>query len=491
MSAVLAIDQSTSGSKALLFDLNGQLIDQSARPHRQIYPQPGWVEHDAEEIYQNVLVVISELLARQPDHACPLCLSLTNQRETVVVFERATGRPLYPALVWQCRRGAAICESLNQAGYSELVKQRTGLRLDPYFSASKLRWLLENKPQILKMLESGQALIGTIDTYLIYRLTGGMVFATDPTNACRTLLYDINLMRWDETLCALFGVPAGVLAEVRPCDAVFGTTTAEGRFAQPVPICGVMGDSQAALLAQRCYKPGMVKVTFGTGSSLLLNTGTDLRTPPEGIVSTVAWVLGNHPAYAFEGIINYSAATIAWLKDQAGMINSAAESESLAQSVPDNGGVYLVPAFVGLGAPHWAPEARAAIFGLTPSSTRAHIVRAGLESIAFQVKDALSWMVKEAGTLPGCIHADGGAVRNRFLMQFTADLTGYPLRVPDVPELSALGAVYAGFLGMGAAASLGELEQLPRSQIEYLPQMPAAQVEQLYQGWLAAVRRVL
>ena len=492
MSAILAIDQSTSATKALLFDTQGQVIDQFSLEHRQIYPQPGWVEHDPEEIYRNTLAALKSLLDRQPSYRNQLvCLSITNQRETVVVFERGSGRPLYPAIVWQCRRGAPICEELVQAGYDDLVHRKTGLKIDTYFSASKLRWLIDSQPEIARQLRNGSALVGTIETYLIYRLTGGKVHGSDPTNASRTLLYDISNMRWDETLCDLFHVPLQALPEVRENSASFGQTTLEGILDRPIPIIGVMGDSQASLFAMRCFEPGAAKVTFGTGSSLLLNIGSQLRLSEQGIVSTIAWVFGGKAIYAFEGLINYSAATISWLKNQLKLIGNAAETEALALAVADNGGVYLVPAFVGLSAPYWSPDARAAIIGMTPYSTRNHIVRAALEAIAYQIKDVLDLMVQEAGIPLQCIYADGGAVRNRFLMQFAADMIRYPVRVSDLAELSALGAVFCGMLGAGRANSLADLNRLPHGLEQYEASMDPETVAELYNGWKAAVQRVL
>jgi glycerol kinase len=492
MRYVLAIDQSTSGTKALLFDEQGQMIDQTSKEHRQYYPQPGWVEHDVEEIYQNLLSNVRDLLERNP--VCReqlLQVSITNQRETVVVFEKGTGRPLHPAIVWQCRRGAGICETLVEEGYSEMVHGRTGLKIDTYFSASKLRWLVEQFPEIGSRMRDGSALVGTIDTYLIYRMTGGKVHAADHTNASRTLLFDIGRMCWDEELCDLFRVPLAALPEVREPSATFGETSLEGLLPQAVPICGVMGDSQASLFAQCCFEPGTAKVTFGTGSSLLLNIGDRMKLSQNGVVTAIASVVHGRPTYAFEGLINFSAATVSWLKNQLQLIQSAAETEALALSVSDNGGVYLVPAFVGLSAPYWKPEARAAIIGMTSYTNRAHVVRAALESIAYQVKDVLELMVTEAGVPLKWIECDGGAVRNRFLMQFVADMIRYPMRIPEVSELSALGAVYCGFLGSGVVASLDDLSQLPRQRSQYNPQMPEDQVAQLYAGWKAAVQRVL
>jgi glycerol kinase len=492
LKTILALDQSTSATKALLFEELGQGIDQASLEHRQIYPRPGWVEHDAEEIFANTLEVIRQLLERHPQQRdCLACLSITNQRETVVVFEKGTGRPLHNAIVWQCRRGAPLCEKLDQAGYTPLVQQKTGLKIDTYFSASKLRWLVDQDPELAAKLRSGDALVGTIDSYLVYRLTGGQVHATDATNASRTLLFDISRLRWDEDLCELFHVPVRALPEVRDNTANFGQTTLGGLLGAPIPINGVMGDSQASLFALRCFSPGDAKVSFGTGSSVLLNTGGELRFSQNGIVSTVASVLEGRVTYAFEGLINFSAATISWLKNQLKLIGSAAETEALALEVEDNGGVYLVPAFVGLSAPYWKPEARAAIVGMTPFTTKSHIVRAALESIAYQIKDVLELMAGEAGISLQCIHADGGATRNRFLMQFTADMVRYPVIIPDLAELSALGAVTCGMLGAGMVGSLEEIERMPRRLSRYDAAMDEEAVERLYAGWKEAVRRVL
>jgi glycerol kinase len=492
LNTILAVDQSTSGTKALLFDLAGNLIDQAMLEHRQIYPVPGWVEQDVEEIYANTLKVIGILLERNPDAKNNLlAVSLTNQRETFVVFEKTSGKPLYNAIVWQCRRGAEICDRLVKDGYSEIIHQKTGLMIDTYFSAPKIRWLVEQKPEMGQMLESGEALVGTIDTYLIYRLTHGHVHATDFTNASRTLLFDIGKLNWDADLCTLFKVPAHILPEVRESTDLFGETDLGGLIDRAIPICGVMGDSQASLFAQGCFSPGMVKVTFGTGSSLLLNIGKDLIYSNKGIVSTIAFVYQGQPTYAFEGIINFSAATISWLKNQLKLISSSAETESLAMEVEDNGGVYLVPAFVGLSAPYWRPNAKAAITGLTPYCTRNHIVRAALESIAYQVKDVLSLMSDEAGLPLVLIHADGGAARNRFLTQFTADMVGFPVQVPEFTELSALGAVFCAYLGFGKAASLDDLTGLTSIACQYEPKMAPERVNELYAGWQEAVKRVL
>jgi glycerol kinase len=487
---LLALDQSTSATKAVLFDDQGVVLDLVSREHRQQYPQPGWVEHDAEEIWKNTLGVIRDLTTRH--HLSALAgLCVTNQRETVVVFERATGRPLHHALVWQCRRGEPLCRELREAGHDRLVRRRTGLKLDTYFSASKLKWLVRERPDLARRLREGEALIGTIDTYLLYRLTGGRVFATDSTNASRTLLYDIRQLCWDQELCGLFDVPVRALPEVRESGARFGETDAGGIMPRRVPICGVMGDSQASLFAQRCFQPGTMKATFGTGTSVLLNVGGHFALPPDGLVCALAWVVAGRPTYAFEGLINYSAATVAWLKDQLGLIRDANETEALATAVEDNGGVYLVPAFAGLSAPYWSAGARAAIIGLTAHTRREHVVRAALESIAYQVRDVLDLMTSGAGVALQSLRGDGGPTANRFLMQFVADVCGVELRVSSVPASSAWGAASAGLLGMGLQPSLDALADMPREWTLYRPHLPPGRVRQLVEGWQAAVKRVL
>ncbi|MFM2296182.1 MAG: hypothetical protein RLZZ350_2595 [Verrucomicrobiota bacterium] len=489
---ILSIDQSTSATKAVLFDARGKILDRATRSHRQIYPQPGWVEHDAEEIWQNVLAVIREITKRQPAKIKKLAaLSLTNQRETVLLFDRKTGKPLHHALVWQDRRGDALCAKLTEQGHENFVRQKTGLKIDTYFSASKICWLIENKPALAAKLRDGSAVVGTIDAYLIHRLTRGEVFATDFTNASRTLLFDIGKLRWDEKLCALFKVPMRALPEVRECAAHFGATDADGILPQPIPIVGVMGDSQASLFAQRCFAPGTAKATFGTGTSVLLNVGKKFAPTKRGAVTALAWVWRGQPTYASEGIISFSAATIEWLKNQLGLIRSASEVEKLATSVADNGGVYLVPAFAGLSAPHWSPDARAAIVGMSAHTQKAHIVRAAQEAIAYQIRDVLEMMRADAKLQLKNLHADGGPTKNKFLMQFTADLTRTEIKVAEVAESSAWGAAMNGLLGLGVCNSLDELAKLPRAQKVFRPKMSAKQAKELHTGWLAAVKRVL
>jgi len=492
MSLILAIDQSTSATKAILFDTRGRVLDKASRNHRQIYPQPGWVEHDADEIWTNVLAVIGDIVKANRARLSKLAgLSITNQRETMLVFDRGTGRPLHNALVWLDRRSDAICARLIRQGHAPLALKKTGLKIDPYFSASKARWLVEHKPAIAAKLKSGAAVVGTIDSYLIHRLTGGKVFATEHTNASRTLLFDIGKLQWDTPLCKLFKVPESALPEVRESAAHFGDTDAGGILPKRVPIVGVMGDSQASLFSQRCYRPGLAKATFGTGTSVLLNIGGKRRPSSKGAVTALAWVWQGRPTYAFEGIINYSAATIEWLKDQLGLIQSAGEVEELATRVPDNGGVYLVPAFAGLSAPYWSPDARAAVLGMTAFTQRAHVVRAAQEAIAYQLHDVLEMMRAEARLKLQSLNADGGPTRNRFLMQFTADLTRTEIKVAEVAESSAWGAAMNGLLGLGLCKSFGDLEKLPRSQTHFSPRMKRAEAQRLLRGWRAAVNRIL
>jgi glycerol kinase len=465
-------------------------MDSQSREHRQIYPQAGWVEHDAEEIWANVLAVAAALMERNASIAGRVAwVSIANQRETVVVFDRATGRPLHPAIVWQCRRGEAICREHADDGREDFVADRTGLRLDPYFSGSKMQWLMRNRPEIRAKLLGGEAVIGTVDSYLVHRMTNGKVFATDATNASRTLLFNTVSLRWDADLCALWELPVSALPEVRESAHRFGETTLGGALPAAVPICGVMGDSQASLYAHGCHSPGDAKVTFGTGSSILVNIGPEFRRSNCGPVTALAWVREGIPTYALEGIIISASSTLVWLRDQMGLFREFSEVEPIATSVADNEGVYLVPAFSGLGLPHWRPDARAAIVGLSAHSDRRHVIRAAVESIGYQVHDALLEMQSDTGLALTALHGDGGSSMNRFLMQFTADLTGRDLHVSRMPECSALGAGLMGMSGMGLSqprpGTAGTRETV------YRPSPERARAERLHQGWLQAVRQVL
>ena len=488
----VALDQSTSATKAMLFSTNGCLVDQKSISHHQIYPRPGWVEHDANEIYDNVIKVIKTLFLDHPDQISEiLALSITNQRETFVVFDRETGLPLHNAIVWQCRRGNDICENLINEGFEKFVHESTGLKIDTYFPASKLKWLLNTCPKLDVRIKDGSALFGTIDTYLIYRLTGGKVYATDHSNASRTLLYDIGALDWSQDLLKVFGLEFGALPDIRESSDLFGDTNFEGFLDCNLPICGVMGDSQAALFAQRCFYPGSAKVTFGTGSSILLNIGQEKRFSENGNITALAWVMKGTPTYAFEGIINFTGATITWLRDQLQIIQSPSETEELARSVPGSDGVYFIPAFVGLSAPYWRSDVRAAILGMTPSTTRAHVVRSALESIAYIITDVLRSMCLDAGMQLNMIHVDGGAVQNKFLMQFVADMNQIVVRASDTLELSALGAVFNSFLGLGVCKSYDEIQKLPFGFVEFSSSMEFEHVNSLYAGWKSAVQQVL
>lgn len=484
----LALDQSTSGTKALLFSGENEVLDRESRDHRQHYPQPGWVEHDAEEIWTNTIAVLDAIWERNPEQWPEVqSLSITNQRETLVVFDRESGKPLHRAIVWQCRRSESICDAHLAAGHEDLVHARTGLKIDPYFTASKLQWLMAEKPELAERVRDGSAVIGTIDAYLIHRLTKGEVFATDGTNASRTLLYDIVDRRWSQELCALWQVPLAALPEVRDSSADFGSTTLADHWPRPLPIRGVMGDSQAALFAQQCYSPGSAKVTFGTGSSVLLNLGSEPRLSDQGILTTLAWSMGDDVAYAYEGVIISSASTLTWLRDQLNLATSVDKLEAWAKSLEDNGGVYLVPAFTGMGLPHWAPDARAAIVGLSSHSDKRHLARAGFESVAFQVRDALDAMRREAGISLQEVAADGGATVSDFLMQFTADVTGVDINVSQLAECSALGAVMAGRVAEQDPA--GDTVGLKSKR--FRPQKDETAMAGTLAGWRAAVEQVV
>ena len=454
MTYLIAIDQSTSGTKALLVDGRGRILDSESMPHAQSYPQPGWVEHDPLEIYRNVNETAARLLARTGLDTKDIAgMSLTNQRETVVVWDPATGLPVYPAIVWQCRRTAGRCDELKKAGFEAMVFEKTGLLLDAYFSASKIQWILEQVPP------AGQLLAGTMDSWLIWKLTNGQSHATDFTNASRTSLFNIQTLEWDPELLDLFQVPGSMLPEVKSSDELFGRVADEASPLKGLEISGVIGDSQAALFGQKCFEPGMAKATYGTGTSVMMQTGGMVQ-GQNGLVTSVAWGLGGKVAYALEAIIHSTGDTINWLKDQLQLIESVGELEPLALSLKENEGVYLVPAFVGLGAPYWASHARAAIIGMNRNSGKAHVARAALESIAYQVRDAVDLIESESGTSIMELRVDGGATVNGFLMQFQADMLGSTVRVSHLRELSALGSAYLAGLAFKVWESLEEIQQL-------------------------------
>lgn len=489
---IISIDQSTSGTKAVLFNKRAAFIARTNADHSQFYPKPGWVEHDPEEIFQNTIRVIREIMEQtgisenQINH-----ISITNQRETVMLWDKETGLPINNAVVWQCMRGEEKCNSLKESGHEPLIRQKTGLLIDPYFSASGLSWILNNTPGIKRLVRNNRIAAGTIDSWLIWKLTNGKSHCTDFSNACRTLLFNIHTLEWDEEICRLFDVPVYILPKVKHADDIFGTTRVEGLFRKEIPICGVLGDSHGALFGQRCFHEGLSKVTYGTGSSVMLNIGNQAANAPEGLVTSIGYSLRNEIAYVFEGNIHSTGATIKWMTDMLGIIPSPDKAEEIATSVESAEGVCFVPAFSGLGAPYWNNQIRATISGISGGTTKAHIVRAGLESIAYQVKDLLDLMAEKAGTSLREIRVDGGPTRNSFLMQFQSDMLNTPISISDIEEASALGAALTGGLGTGIWGSLPEIEQLYKSRDHLTPKMNPIKCDKLYQKWKNAVAQIL
>jgi glycerol kinase len=489
MQYVLALDQGTTSSRAILFAADGSVVGSAQQELTQHYPRPGWVEHDPVEIWETQLGVARRVLQNAGLTGRDLAgIGLTNQRETTVVWDRATGRPIGNAVVWQCRRTAAICDDLKRRGLSELIAARTGLVVDAYFSGTKLAWLLDNVPGARARAEAGELLFGTVDTWLLWNLSGGKLHITDYSNASRTMLYDIQRLCWDDDLLRELGIPRSVLPEVRPSSAVYGLTAPE-LFGGAVPLAGCAGDQQAALFGQGCFAPGMIKNTYGTGCFLLMNTGTRPVRSRNGLLTTIAWGIDGQVEYALEGSIFVAGAVIQWLRDSLGLIGTAAESEAVAGAVPDTGGVYLVPAFTGLGAPYWDMYARGTLVGLTRGSTRNHIVRAGLEAIAYQTRDVVAAMASDAGIPATALRVDGGATANNLLMQFQADLLGTPVARPRILETTALGAAYLAGLATGVWPSRSVIAERWACDRVFSPAMPPEQRERLYAGWQRAVAR--
>lgn len=486
---ILAIDQGTTGTAALLFDRDGRVVGAADHEIRQLYPQPGWVSHDPEEIFQSALASAEEAVrAAGASFADVAAIGITNQRETTILWDRATGRPLADAVVWQCRRSAPICEALRAAGLEPLVRERTGLVIDAYFSATKLRWLLDTIPGAQARAERGELAFGTVESWLLWRLSGGRLHLTDAANASRTMLYDIHRQRWDSELLQALDLPAALLPDVRPNSEVYGETE-PSIFGRAIPLAGAAGDQQAALFGQGCFQPGLAKNTYGTGSFLLMNTGPVCCASRHGLLSTIAWRLGETTTYALEGSIFITGAAVQWLRDALQIVDGPAEVEALATSIPDNAGVYFVPAFVGLGAPHWDMYARGTIVGLTGGSGRAHLARATLEAIAYQTRDVLAAMEADAGRRVPCLRVDGGGSANRFLMQFQADQLGIPVETSAVQETTARGAAFLAGLAVGFWSSQAELAELVRAGQRYEPAMEASERERLYAGWRRALER--
>lgn len=482
---ILSFDQGTTSSRAIVFNHDGGIVGSAQRDFPQYYPEPGWVEHDALEIWESQLAVARSAIENAGIPASAIVsIGITNQRETVVLWNRNTGIPVYKAIVWQCRRSTAICEELISAGLEGTFRERTGLRLDPYFSGTKLTWLFRENVALRSLADKGELLFGTVDSWLLWNLTGRHV--TDVTNASRTLMYNIHEMRWDPLLLKFLAVPESVLPEVLSSSDDFGMTRPE-LFGISIPVNGVAGDQQAALFGHSCFQPGMAKNTYGTGCFCLLNTGKVPVASNNNLLTTIAWKIGDTVTYALEGSVFIAGAVIQWLRDELRLIASSSESELMARSVPDTNGVVMVPAFVGLGTPYWDPDVRGALLGITRGSNRAHIVRAALESIAFQSEDLLEAMSGDYGDAINFIKADGGATANAFLMQFQADISGIPVILPEIAEITALGAAYLAGLRCGYWDSLEDIERNWQLKARFEPDMKEIRRSNLLGAWHRAV----
>ena len=484
-SYILALDQGTTSSRAIVFDKQGDIVGRGQHLFTQHYPQAGWVEHDPMEIWRTQAQAAADAIAGLPASSIA-GIGVTNQRETTIIWDKTTGVPVYNAIVWQCRRTAELCEELKRRGLNERIQSTTGLLIDAYFSATKIRWILDNVPGAREKAGAGELLFGTVDSWLIWKLTGGAVHVTDYTNASRTMLYNIRDLCWDKRICDRLGIPACMLPEVRNCSEIYGTMNIQG---VEVPIAGIAGDQQAALFGQTCFEPGEAKNTYGTGCFLLMNTGSRLYQSKNGLLSTIAIGLDGRVQYALEGSVFVGGAVVQWLRDELHLITESADTEYFARKVRDNGGVYVVPAFTGLGAPYWDMYARGAIFGLTRGTGRNHIIRAALESIAYQTCDVLHAMEEDTGLPLRELRVDGGASANNFLMQFQADIVDRTIRRPMIRETTALGAAYLAGLATGVWRDLDDIRSQWTLDRLYEPQMPAGQRETLLAGWHKAVGR--
>lgn len=489
---ILAIDQSTSGTKAILFSRDCLVRRRVTIPHAQIHPRSGWVEHDPEEIWENVRTAIMRVMQEGNASWDEVdCISVTNQRETGMVWNAETGRPVHPAIVWQCPRAREICQNIAAGGKSEKIFRKTGLRLSPYFTAPKVSWILDNVPEARKLADSGLLRFGTMDSWVILNLTGGRIHATDYSNASRTMLMNLNTLAWDEELLAVFGIPLQIMPEIKPSDSIFGHTAGDEFIPAGIPISGIMGDSHAALFGQNCYRPGMTKATYGTGSSVMMNIGSKPVFSENGIVTSVGWVSTRETVFVLEGNINSTGKTIEWLVENTGLLSSPKEAGDIALKVRDNGGVYFVPAFTGLGAPYWDNDARALITGLNFGTVRENIIRAAEESIAYQIADVLELMQLDAGLRVSELRADGGPTRDKFLMQFQSDILRSKVVVPWIEELSALGSANMAGLATGFWSGAEEIEQQRRIIGEFVPSMDEETRHQYKEGWKNAVRQAL
>jgi glycerol kinase len=486
---VLGIDQSTQGTKALLFDEEGTLICRTDLPHKQYINEKGWVEHDPEEIYANTLAVVKNLVEKAGINKNDLAvLGISNQRETAMVWNRTTGKPVYNAVVWQCARGAQICEEIEKVGDADMICSHTGLQLSPYFSAAKIAWVLKNVGGVQELADKGELCCGTIDSWLVYKLTGGKEFRTDYSNASRTQMFNISELKWDKQVCGLFGIPMSALPEVTDSDGDYGITDFDGYLDHEIPIRGVLGDSHGALFGQGCVETGMIKSTYGTGSSIMMNIG-DKPVFSNRVVTSLAWKLGGEVNYVLEGNINYTGAVITWLKDDLELISSPGETEQLAKESNPADKSYLVPAFTGLGAPYWDSEATGILTGMTRTTKRKEIVRAALDCIAYQITDVIKAMSTESGIDISELRVDGGPTKNKYLMQFQSDIAHVTVQVPSSEELSGIGAAYAAGIAVGIYNKKEVLNKMTRTR--FTPQMQSEERAQKYAGWKNAVEQVL
>ena len=489
---VLSIDQGTTSTRAIVFDRSGGVVVTAQQEIQQYYPQPGWVEHDAEEIWISALAVAASALSKAGIEAKQIeAIGITNQRETAVVWDRATGRPIHRAVVWQSRQTAELCDALRADGHNDMVRERTGLLIDPYFSGTKVRWLLDHVEGAQERAERGELLFGTIDTWLVWKFTGGAAHVTDYSNASRTLLYNIRELRWDDALLELLRVPPSMLPDVRSSSEVYGHTVEHHFFGARVPIAGIAGDQQAALFGQACFEKGMAKNTYGTGCFMLMNTGEEAVPSAHGLLTTIAWGYGGKVEYALEGSVFVAGSAMQWLRDGLRMIKASVDSEAYARRVASTEGVYVVPAFVGLGTPYWDSDVRGAVFGLTRGTTKEHFIRAALESLAYQSRDVLDVMEQDSGLRLRTLRVDGGASANDFLMQFQSDLLGVAVERPVVNETTALGAAYLAGLAVGFWASRDDIAENWKLGASYAPSADPARMDALYEGWKKAVRAAI
>lgn len=489
---VLALDQGTTSSRAMIFNKKAEIVQVAQKEFTQYFPKPGWVEHDANEIWSSVLAVIAETLSRSEISPKEIAsIGITNQRETTVVWDKNTGKPVYHALVWQSRQTAGICDELREKNYNDLFKKKTGLLIDAYFSGTKVKWILDNVEGARERAEKGDLLFGTIDTWLIWKLSGGKTHVTDYSNASRTLMYNIYDLEWDEELLDILGVPKSMLPDVRPSSEVYAKTIDYHFFGEEVPIAGVAGDQQSALFGQACYEKGMAKNTYGTGCFMLMNTGTTPVESKHGLLTTIAWGLDGKVEYALEGSIFVAGSAIQWLRDGLKIIDNAPESEAFATKVDSTEGVYVVPAFVGLGTPYWDSDVRGSMFGITRGTGKEHIIRATLESLAYQTKDVLDAMEADSGIELKTLRVDGGAVANNFLMQFQSDLLGVPVERPTISETTALGAAYLAGLAVGFWESREEIADNWKIDRTFEVEMEEDRREELYDGWKKAVKATM